>query len=86
MLLGTPNSESSALLAVTLTEGDPTWAGPLAGVRLGLPVFHIFEEGIKAQVPSEVYGAQVGLAEQALDTGAITETLRGLRARAAGGS
>jgi len=41
VLIGTPNPESSELVAMTLTEGDPTWAGALAGVRLGLPVFHI---------------------------------------------
>jgi hypothetical protein len=37
VLLGTPNPESSDLIAATLTEGDPTWAGALAGVKLGLP-------------------------------------------------
>ena len=44
VLLGTPNPESSELVAVTLTEGDPTLAGVLAGVRLELPVFHITED------------------------------------------
>ena len=32
VLLGTPNAESSRLYAMTVTEGDPSWAGALAGV------------------------------------------------------
>ena len=35
VLLGTPNAESSRLYAMTVTEGDPSWAGALAGVALG---------------------------------------------------
>lgn len=76
VLLGTPNPESTELFAVTLTEGDPTWAGPLAGVRLGLPVFHITEPVIRAQIPKDVYEAQVGLAEAVLDVDAIAGVLR----------
>lgn len=86
VLLGTPSPESSRLVALTLTEGDPTWAGPLAGVRLELPVFHITEEPIKAQVPPEVYEEQVGLVEAVLDTRAIRETLEEIRARAGAGA
>ncbi len=79
VLLGTPNPESSELFAVTLSEGDPTWAGPLAGVRLGLPVFHITEPDIRGQIPEDVYEAQVGLAEAVLDTDAIAGVLRARR-------
>lgn len=68
-------------MATTLTEGDPTWAGVLAGVRLELPVFHITEDGVKAVVPADVYAAQVGLAEMALDTPAIGEAIRQVRGR-----
>lgn len=68
-------------MATTLTEGDPTWAGVLAGVRLELPVFHITEKTIKAVVPPEVYAAQVGLADLALDTEAIGDTVQQVRAR-----
>jgi hypothetical protein len=68
-------------VATTLTEGDPTWAGALAGVRLDLLVFHITEESVKAAVPPDVYAAQVGLAEVALDTAAIGETVQQVRSR-----
>ena len=43
VILGTPNAESGRLYGLTVTEGDPAWAGVLAGVRLDLPVYHITE-------------------------------------------
>ena len=60
--------------------GDPTWAGSLAGVSLGLPVFHVTEPEIKAQIASDVYEAQVGLAEMVLDAPALAEAARECRA------
>jgi betaine reductase len=79
VLLGTPNAESSELVAVTLTKGDPTWAGPLAGVSLELPVFHVTEPEIRAQIPEDVFDAQVGLAEVVLDVAAIRQALERTR-------
>ena len=38
VLLGTPNAESSRLYAMTVTEGDPSWAGALAGVAIASSV------------------------------------------------
>jgi hypothetical protein len=67
VLLGTPTAASSRLCALTVTEGDPSWAGPLAGEALGLPVFHVIEPEIKAQVDASVYQAEVGIAELALE-------------------
>tara|TARA_B100001964_G_scaffold229840_1_gene282621 strand:+ start:436 stop:714 length:279 start_codon:yes stop_codon:yes gene_type:complete len=63
VLLRQPDPNSAALLAETFTQGDPTWAGPLAGVPLGLPVFHILDPGIKAQVGTALYDEHVGLME-----------------------
>ena len=79
VLLGTPNAESSKLYGLTVTEGDPSWAGVLAGVRLELPVYHIVEPEIKSQIDPEVYQEQVGLTEMVLDTEDIFETLQGVR-------
>ena len=79
VLLGTPNAESSKLYGLTVTEGDPSWAGVLAGVRLGLPVYHIMEPEIKSQVDSQVYEEQVGLTELVLDTDEIIESLQRVR-------
>ena len=79
VLLGTPNAESSKLYALTVTEGDPSWAGVLAGVRLELPVYHITEPEIKSQVDSQVYEEQVGLIKMVLDTGEIIEAMQKVR-------
>ena len=80
VVLGTPTPESSKLFAMTVTEGDPTWAGPLAGAGLGVPVYHVIEDQIKSQVDSDVYEEEVGLAEMALeDTEQILEAVKDVR-------
>lgn len=47
VLLGGAEAETAGLAAETVTAGDPTWAGPLAGVSLGLKVYHVLEEELK---------------------------------------
>src|ERR1700730_2830702 len=80
VVVGPPDAETSALYAETVTRGDPTYAGPLAGVSLGLPVFHILEEDIKQAIPADVYAAEVGAMEIALDTETIRTSMRSVRA------
>jgi len=77
--LGTPNAESSRLYGLTVTEGDPAWAGVLAGVRLDLPVYHIVEPEIKAQVEPGLYQEHVGLAALVLETEEILQALEKIR-------
>jgi glycine/sarcosine/betaine reductase complex component A len=79
VILGTPNAESTKLYALTVTEGDPSWAGALAGVQLGLPVYHVTEEVVKAQIPSEVYDEQVALMEMVLEVGDIHNAMQEVR-------
>lgn len=81
VVLGAADPEALEVAAETVTAGDPSFVGPLAGVPLGLPVVHIFEDEVKRQVDPEVYEDQVGLLELALDTEAVRETMR--RARGA---
>ncbi len=80
VLLGTPTAESSRLYALTVTEGDPSWAGALAGVNLGLAVYHVTEAEVKAQVAPEVYEEHVALMEMALDVGEIAAAVQSVRA------
>lgn len=46
VVLGAAEGEAAGLAAETVTAGDPTFAGPLAGVQLGLSVFHVCENEI----------------------------------------
>jgi glycine/sarcosine/betaine reductase complex component A len=80
VLLGTPNAESTRLYALTVTEGDPSWAGALAGTALGLPVYHMTEEAVKNQVSPEVYEEQVALMEVVLEVDEIARAVQEVRA------
>ena len=82
VLLGSPDAESAELFAETVTFGDPTFAGALAGIALKLPVYFIAEELVKAQIPADVYDTHVSLMELALPVGEITNRLHGIRERA----
>jgi betaine reductase len=80
VLLGTPNAESSRLYALTVTEGDPSWAGALAGANLNLPVYHIVEEAVKTQIAPDTYDEHVALMEVVLDVDSITKAVQDVRA------
>lgn len=71
VILGGAEAEASGLAAETVSAGDPTFAGPLAGVQLGLSVYHIFEEEIKSLVDEQVYEDQVSMMEMVLDVDEI---------------
>ena len=75
VILGAPSADSAELYAETMISGDPTWVGPLAGVALGLPVYHIMEPEIKAQIDPAVYKEHLELMEIALDVDKISEVL-----------
>jgi hypothetical protein len=77
VVLGTAEAESAGLTAETVTAGDPTFAGPLAGVSLGLPVYHIFE--LKDEVDAGVYDDQCGMMEMVLDVDAIKNEVSAIR-------
>jgi betaine reductase len=84
VLLGTPTVESSRLYALTVTEGDPAWAGALAGTALSLPVFHVTEDDVRTQVASNVYEKQVALMEFAPEIDEIRKAVRDVREKCAG--
>jgi hypothetical protein len=79
VMLGSPDADSADIYAETVTVGDPTYAGPLAGVELKLSVYHILEDEIKALIPEDVYQEQVGLMELSLDKDAICEAMNNAR-------
>jgi len=79
VIIGASEAESAALAAETVTAGDPTFAGPLAGVPLGLRVYHAVEPEFKESVDADVYDDQVGMMEMVLDVDAIVSAVSELR-------
>jgi betaine reductase len=80
VVVGAADPEAIEVAAETVTSGDPAYVGPLAGVQLGLPVMHIFEDEVKEQVDPAVYEAEVGFLEMTLDTEPVKEAMRRYRA------
>ncbi len=84
VVLGLKDPEAIEISAITLTEGDPSWAesAPLTGVQLGLLVYSPLEPEIKNLVPKEVYKKQLGFTETELGPDIIEKislTLRAIR-------
>ncbi len=69
VVLGGAEAEASGLAAETVSTGDPTFAGPLSGVSLGLKAYHMFE--LKDEVDAAVYDEQISMMEMVLDVDAI---------------
>ena len=79
ILLGAAEGESSGLAAETVTAGDPTFAGPLTGVSLGLKVYHVCEPEIKSEFDSAVYEEQCGMMEMVFDIDDIISEMSTIR-------
>jgi glycine/sarcosine/betaine reductase complex component A len=79
VILGSPDPDSAALSAETVVSGDPTYAGPLAEVQLGLDVYHILEDEVRSAVPAQVWEEQIGVMAEVLDAPALAETVSGIR-------
>ena len=79
VLLGAAEGEASGLAAETVTAGDPTFAGPLTGVQLGLTVYHVCEPEMKAEFDEAVYDEQVSMMEMVLDVDDIVSEMSAIR-------
>lgn len=79
VILGASDAEGAEIYAETVTNGDPTFAGPLAGVPLGLAVYHIFDEIIRAECDEAQWEEQVAMMEMVLDTEALSAAVKSMR-------
>lgn len=79
VILGGAEAESAGLSAETVTAGDPTYAGPLAGVSLGLRVYHVIEDELKNEYNADIYEEQCGMMEMVLDVDAIKQEVGSMR-------
>lgn len=79
VVLGAAEGEAAGLAAETVTAGDPTYAGPLAGVSLGLSTYHICEPEMKEEVDASVYDEQISMMEMVLDVDDIVKEMSSIR-------
>ena len=79
VVLGAAAGAAAGLAAETVTAGDPTFAGPLTGVQLGLTVYHVCEPEMKAEFDEAVYDEQVSMMEMVLDVDDIVSEMSAIR-------
>ncbi len=79
VLIGAAEAEAAGLAAETVTAGDPTFAGPLAGVALGLAVYHVVEPEFKESVNADIFEEQIGMMEMVLNVEEIIEEMQNIR-------
>ena len=79
VLLGAAEAEASGLAAETVTNGDPTYAGPLTGVQLGLLVYHVCEPKVKEEFDAAVYEEQISMMEMVIDVDEVVKEMEDIR-------
>ena len=76
-MLGFNEPELLKIFANTFKTGDPSYAGPLASIALGLRSFHILE--LKEEVPEEIWTSEMALAELQLDDDEVMEICKTMK-------
>lgn len=79
VVLGSSDAEGAEIYAETVTLGDPTFAGSLAGVPLGLCVYHVFDEALKSEADPAAWEEQIGMMEMVLDTEKLAASVAKMR-------
>ena len=79
VILGSSGAEGAEIYAETVTIGDPTFAGPLAGVSLGLPVYHIFDEAIRTECNPEEWENHISMMEMVLEPEELAAAVKNIR-------
>jgi betaine reductase len=79
VLIGAPDPEAAEITAETVIQGDPAYAGALAGAQLGLDVYHVLDDEVKTEVPEAVWEEQIGLMADVLDAEALVAAVRAMK-------
>ena len=79
VLIGAPDPEAAEISAETVVLGDPAYAGALAGVQLGLDVYHVLEGPVKEAVPEDVWEEQIGVQSDILEAEELAEAVAKMR-------
>ena len=81
VILGSSDAEGAEIYAETVSNGDPTFAGPLAGVQSGLPVYHVFEQEIRDECDAAAWEEQISMMEMVLEPEKLSDAVSGIRAQ-----
>ena len=79
VVLGASDIEGALISAETVTVGDPSFTGPLAGVSLKLPVYHILEPEMKEAIPEDVYEKNLGILAMTVDVDTLGKEFKAIR-------
>jgi len=79
VMLGNGEANGVEVFAETVTEGDPSYAGPLAGVALKIPVYHILEDEVMSQVPESLREEKLQLSALVVDVDPMHQVLEASR-------
>jgi betaine reductase len=81
VVLGNGNADGVEVFAETVTQGDPTYAGPLAGVALKIPVYHVLEPEVVEAVPEQTRLEKLELSALVIDVEPMRQLLQASRER-----
>ena len=76
LLLGERDGVPGPAMAAVFAN---SFAGPLAGVPLGLCVCHVLEPEIKAEADAAKWDEQIGMMEMVLNVDALADAVRKMR-------
>ena len=81
-VLGANSPTAVEMTALTLKSGDPSYAGPLTGIALGIPSYHVLEAEIAEQFDPALYERELALSALAMDVAEVVAPLKSIRAAA----
>lgn len=84
MIIGSADAEGAGIVAETVSIGDPSYAGPLTGVQLGLLVYHIVEPEVKREINPQLYEEKIAMMEMVLEIENIVKEMEETRAKGSG--
>src|SRR5574341_533649 len=79
VVLGNGEANGVEVFAETVTQGDPTYAGPLAGVALKIPVYHVLEQAVVDTVPEKLRQEKLELSSLVIDVEPMHQALQASR-------
>jgi hypothetical protein len=79
VVLGNGEANGVEVFAETVTQGDPSYAGPLAGVALKIPVYHVLEEEVVGILPENLREEKLRLPSLVIDVEPMHQILRAAR-------